>query len=263
MKDKKKKIIFLFSGTSRTYPFGLNYKKRNQEILDSYNKFLFTEKFKNLYEYKIYISTDNLHLIDTINYFSINNIGNIHLHDTNFYLHNINQLTPDVNYFLDIYNKNHDKKYIKWESSIYQHYKILCCYNLLRNDNLNDYDYIVRLRMDTKINVDILDILDLFQNKPELELFMSWDLAAIGTPKIMNCYCTGLENNYGNYKNLTNVPDILPIIYNYKNLNFYIWMYAAERQLFEMLFEYCNNNNLDINKVINGFGRDYFCSIVR
>ena len=29
-----------------------------------------------------------------------------------------------------------------------------------------------------------------------------------------------------------------------------IWTYAPERQLFEMLFEYCNNNNLDVNNSI-------------
>jgi hypothetical protein len=246
-----KKIIFLFSGNARTFPFGPNNEKRNQEILDSYNKFIFTEKFKNLYEYKIYISTDNINIEDTINYFSINNIGNIHLQDTNYYLNDINNKIPDINYFLDIYSKNHDNNYSKFENAIYQHHKILCCYNLIRNDNVNDYDYIVRLRMDIKINIDIIDVLDLFQNKTELELIMDWDRVAIGTPKIMNCYCTGLENNYGNYKNLTNVPDILPIMQDYKIVDYNIWMYAPERQLFEMLFEYCNNNNLDINKIIN------------
>jgi hypothetical protein len=107
--------------------------------------------------------------------------------------------------------------------------------------------------MDIKINVDILDILDLFKNNQELELLMCWDIAAIGKQNIMNCYCTGLENNYGNYKNLTNIPDILPIMSKYKSLDFYVWMYAPERQLFEMLFEYCNNKCLDINKVINSF----------
>ena len=71
-------IIFLFTGNARTFPFNIYHNMRNAEILDSYNKYIFTDKFKSLYKYKIYISTDDIHLSDTIYYFS-ENIGNIHL----------------------------------------------------------------------------------------------------------------------------------------------------------------------------------------
>ena len=36
--------------------------------------------------------------------------------------------------------------------------------------------------------------------------------------------------------------------YNHKNKQH--WTYAGERQLFEMLFEYCINKNIDINRTI-------------
>lgn len=44
-------IIFLFTGNARTFPFNIYYNMRNAEILDSYNKYIFTDKFKSLYKY--------------------------------------------------------------------------------------------------------------------------------------------------------------------------------------------------------------------
>jgi hypothetical protein len=256
----KKNIIFIFTGTARSSPFSLITENRHMEILDIYNTYLFTDEFKSLYNYKIYISTDNINLEDAINYFSLENIGNIHLHDTDFYLKNVEKKIEPVEYFLNIFNQQHDEKYIKWTNSIYQFHKILCSYNLFRSDNIKDCDYIIRLRMDIGISQNILEIIDLFNKNPELELCMSSDHFAIGKPNIMNCYCSGLENNYGNYKNNTIVPDILPIFADYKTLDMYVWMYAPERQLFEMLFEYCIKNELDINKAIIHY---HFAYVVR
>ena len=242
-----KNIIFIFSGTARTSPFNNNHEKRRMEILDSYNKFIFTDKFKSLYKYKVYISTDNINLEDTINYFSSDNIGNIYLQDTDYYLKNISNKIPNISHFLDIFDKRYDTNYYKWTNSVFVWYKILSCYNLFRNDDVENYDYIIRLRMDVKFIENILDILELFIQKPETEIIMDWAEFAIGKPNIMNIYCTGLENNYGNYKNLLNISN--PLI-DFNNLDIYMWMYAPERQLFEMLCEYFINNNLDVYKVI-------------
>lgn len=87
-------IVILFTGEARTFPFALNKTKYNMDVLDSYNKYFFTDKFKSLCNYKIYISTDNIDIEDTINYFSKNNIGNIHMMDTNYYLTRYNNTPP-------------------------------------------------------------------------------------------------------------------------------------------------------------------------
>jgi len=247
----KKKIVFLLTGESRTFPFSLDNQKRNINILNSYNKFIFTDKFKLLYNYKLYISTDDIHLHDTISYFSVNNIGNIHLLDANFYLTEPKNKTENINIYFDKYNNKDWMNHQKYDGSIFQHYKILDCYNLFKNtEPLENCDYIIRLRMDIEITNNIIDILYLFEENPELEIIVDWDFFAVGKPKIMDCYCSGLNNNYGNYNYQIDVPDNLPIMYDYKDLDRFRWTYAPERQLFEMLFEYCNNNNLDINKSI-------------
>ena len=84
---------------------------------------------------------------------------------------------------------------------------------------------------------------------------MQWDFLAIGRPKIMNVYCTALENKFGTYNfnaDLSNLNKI-NICPDYKTMNERKgrqWRYAAEVQLFESLFEYCNKNNYNINTKI-------------
>jgi len=252
-------IIFLFSGNARTSPFNLDVSKRNNSILQSYNDYLFTEEFKSLYNYKVYITADDVHLRDTIDYFTPNHIRNIHILDTGFYLNPIEHKTKNVDFYLEKYNNKNFENCSKYENSIYQHHKILDCYNLFRNDKETAL-FIIRIRLDVIIEKNILDILNLFKSDPELQTYCSWDFMSVGKPDIMNCYCTGLENNYGNYSYKTNVPRFLPIMHDYNDTDRIRWTYAPERQLFEMLFEYCNNNNLDINKSIKS---DNYCNIVR
>lgn len=266
-------IIFLFTGEARTFPFppDKNKNKNNIDIFDSYNKYIFTDKFKSLCNYKIYISTNNIDIEDTINYFEKNNIGNIHLMDTNYYLNPIQEEIKNVEYYMDEYLRQDFKNCLPSPNGIFQHYKILDCYNLFKNDNpFTKIDYIIRLRMDCIICEDIFESISLLNNHPELEIIIKWDFFAIGKPKIMKCYCNGLDNNYGKYTNKTIVPDNLPIVssgstkkhdWNYKQLNDYNWLYSSERQLFEMIFEYCNDNELDINHSI--YEAKEFCHILR
>jgi len=249
----KQNVFFLFSGQSRTSPFSIkNKEKRSLEILNSYNKYIFTPEFKRKYNYKVFISTDDIHLSDTINYFLTENIGNIHLLDTNYYYKNICNKVKDDSYFLNIYNKKDFGSCSKYDNSIYQHHKILDCYNMMRNsEQIDNGDYIVRLRLDIKIETDISSLIAKLENNSNLQIILGWDLIAIGKPEIMDCYCTGLENNYGNYHYNVIIPKELPIMMDYHELDKNRWTYAPERQLFEMLFEYCNNNNLDINNAIS------------
>ena len=120
---------------------------------------------------------------------------------------------------------------------------------MLRNsEHFDNVDYIVRIRFDITFKTDICSLITKLETDSNLQIILGWDLAAIGKPEIMDCYCTGLENNYGNYNYNVIVPEKLPISYP---MGKKIWTYAAERQLFEMLFEYCNNNNIDINSAIS------------
>ena len=148
---EKKHVILFFSGQARMNGLSNNSRKHNF-IIESYNKFIFTKEFKEKYNYKIFISTDNLDIQRAIDYFGVENIGNIHLFDTNYYYKNINTKIPHVDTFLEKYNNSpHWDTYSRYDGSIHQHYKILDCYNLFRNESNLPCDYMIRLRMDTII----------------------------------------------------------------------------------------------------------------
>jgi hypothetical protein len=192
----------------------------------------------------------------------VHNVGNIHLLNTDFYLHPTESKTNHINQYMDAYNNQNWNHHQKYDGSIHQHYKILDCYNLFKNDNIDliDSDYIVRLRLDVEIHQNILDVLSRFNANPELEIVLDWDLFALGKPDIMKCYCNGLNNKYGTYNYNISVPDVLPVMPDYKHRDKHRWTFAPERQLFEMLYEYCNKNSLDINRSIENIK---FCGIVR
>jgi hypothetical protein len=274
-------IIFLFSGQSRTSPFAHNYNPNN--ILESYNKFIFTPEFKSQYKYKIYITTDDIHLANTFSYFNETNIGNIHLLNSDYYYKNVKTQSKNIEHYFTKYNDNIDWShgFWKYDNSIHQHYKLMDCFNLLINDSTNNInftncDFIVRLRFDTEFCANILDVLENFKINPTLEIITSYDLFAIGKAKIMECYCDGLNNNYGKYRCIyTNERDWFQKFFqmlidycdnNHLNINDcdvldkYKWTYAPERQLFEMLFEYCDKNNLNSKDTIKDI---HCCNIIR
>jgi len=259
----KKKVVFLFSGNARTFPFSKDTHKRSHEILESYNRYVFTESFKKKYDYEIYITCDHLDLEDTLRYFSENHIKNIHLLDDDYYLttKDTNTNTKNIEYYLNKYNEKDWSHYLKHEGSIHQHYKILDCYQMAKKDNnIHNSDYIVRMRMDIEMTRDLEEIIGMIEKTPGVEIVIHYDWFALGKPSIMEWYCTGLEHNYGNYNYNVPVPDTLPVMNDYGRDDIQRWTYSAERQLFEMLYDYCVQRKLDINQTIRS---EQLCTIKR
>jgi hypothetical protein len=253
------KIAFLFTGEARCNSLSHNVNK-DYEIINSYSKFIFTDEFKSKYDYDIFISTDDIHLKNTFDYFGENKIKNIHLLNTNYYFKPINVNIPRIEYFINKYlnhNKNGCGIYL---NSIHQHYKILDAYNLLENyGDIYDYDYIFRLRLDIQFTNNILNGIRIFEN-PKTEIVCNWDTYGIGKPKMMKWYCTGLLNRYGMYNfeyNLDRPHEICKDYFDLKNNLYKRWTYAPEIQLFEHLFEYCKIHNLNVHEAIRVFGCCY------
>jgi hypothetical protein len=244
---QKKNIVLFFSGQARMNGLSNNPKKHNF-IIDSYNKFIFTKEFKDKYNYKIFISTDDLNIERAIDYFGVEHIGNIHLFNSNYYYKNINTKIPDVDIFLKKYNNSPQwDKYSRYDGSIHQHYKILDCYNLFRNEPNLPCDYMIRLRMDTIFTNNIVPMITMLENNSLLDAFIVSEIFVIGKPPIMNWYFTGLENKYGTYAQMT--PSSI-FVEGYINQDKFRWTYASEIQFFEMMYEWCINNNLDMKRNI-------------
>jgi len=249
----KQKVVFLLCGESRCNPLSFN-KNPNSDILTSLSTFIFTEEFKKQYDYTIYISTDDIHLENTISYFGREHISNIHLINTNYYLKPIKTHIPNSSHFLNIYNTYpNPENYRRYPTSILQYHRLLDAYNLFKNDSC-DCDWIIRMRWDCIFSVNIMDILKTFENNPKQEIVTSHDHFAVGKKNIMNVYCNTMLHKYGKYKfdSRTHTPVNLlcQLDKTYPPDDLNMWTYAPEIQLFETLFEYCIINSLDMESAL-------------
>ena len=238
-----KKIIFIFSGESRCNP--LSHNNNNASIIDSYNKNIFNEEFKSSYKYKICISTDDIHLHNTVNYFGNDNIMNIHLLNTGHYYKYANPIN-NIQYYIDKYNNVNRNNCQTYLNTVFQYYKLYDAYNLIDED----CDYIVRMRFDTCVIENIINLLNQLEQNPELKLIIKHDVFAIGRKDIMSYYCQTINNKFGEYNYNTVLKEPPNICMEYNELDKTRWTYAAETQVYETLFEYCNMNNLIINNAI-------------
>jgi hypothetical protein len=178
----KKRIALLICGQTRTNPLSNNSVK-HEIITDAWDKYIFSEKFKELYSYDIYISTDNINIDNAQEYFGKDNVKNIHTLDNDWYLNPVETKIPTQKELLPV-----DKippGYWDYPAIPPMYYKVYDCYNLMKNNHI-EYDYITRLRFDTVIQTDILECLNrLEQDGQELVLYA--DMFFIGKKDIM-CY---------------------------------------------------------------------------
>jgi hypothetical protein len=268
----KKKIAFIFSGEIRCNPLNHNCNNRKESIKSSYANYIFTDKFKDNYDYDVFISTDDLNLTNTYNFFGPN-LKNVHLFDTNFYSEEIESNIPKIAYYLEKYNSINFLNFNKYDNSIHQYYKLFDAYNLCKNyqkKNNISYDFIVRSRLDTEYDNNLIGCIEYLEQNKNCKLLGVWDIFAIGKNDIMDIYCSCIDKNYGNYFNpeRKNFNNSIISCSNYCNLlnndsYIYTWRFAPEIQLFECLFEYCDKNNLLIDETINTCLKTINCHIIR
>ena len=158
---------------------------------------------------------------------------------------------PDVREFLDSYlNQDFEQKDV-YRNSIYQHHKILDCFNMARESKeFTEFDVIVRIRPDTAPKYNIIPFLRSMAEQPGPRICMAWDLFAAGSPDVMTFYCTGLERDYGKIKGWTSFDEPPQLVLDYATMKRKRWTYAPERQLFEMIFRYIRKRGLSVNDVI-------------
>lgn len=240
----KKKIAFIFSGQARTSPFSIIPKDRSNIIKKSLLT-IFNSNLSKKYNYKIYINVDIIDVDSVINFFGIDKIGNIHVTDSDFYLNPIvNRSVP-----LEKYLENYEvpTPFLSYPHNINQYWRLYDSYNLYLNDNFfKDAHYIVRLRHDLNIQFTKSSFLDLLTNIKPNELFYDGDIIAIGNNKVMDTYCNAINLKFGKFdvsKDLSLRNEKYSLIFNeeyFKNLDIYRWTFAAEVQLFTILFRwYC------------------------
>ena len=104
----------------------------------------------------------------------------------------------------------------------------MCNYKSIEN-----YDYIIRIRLDTIFMKNIIHILHNFDTNQNIDYFGVADRFSIGRIQIMKKYCTMIIEKYGTYNDGHKIPDELR------------WKYSPEYQLKLLLIEFYKNNNIN------------------
>ena len=183
-------------------------------------------EFKTLYDYKLYISTDDINLHDTISYFSVNNIGNIHLLNTGFYFIEPKNKTENINIYFDKYeitepihfdfNKKHsiqnidDIKYIKLRLCDSQFWSSIL-------SNIFQFDIVIINDHKTE-NKIIGNLYNRFKNEYKLPINL---FELVKNDKYFNFYYNEIERNeYLNNWNNKLCEEVIP--YTHSEFIFYI-----------------------------------------
>jgi hypothetical protein len=248
-----KKIAILFTGQSRTNSLS-NNEYVTEMITNSYDKYFFTENFKQTYEYDIFICTDDINLGKTLEFFGKEKVKNIYFMNMQKFLYSINNEIYKFDVILNNYKKLHLGENKFHENGLHQFYKCYVAFCLL--SNYNEYDYIIRSRLDIEFVTDVQSQIEYLEKNEHAKIIASWDAFAIGKPEIMEEYlCIVLKygindfskSNHDFKKNIISIEK-----YNERKYNRYEWKNSPEIQLFECLFEYCSKNNYIIDDTIIG-----------
>jgi len=250
-----KKVCVLIVGQMRTNPLS-GSSLSTDVITNSIKKYIFNDKFKSRFNYDVYISTDNLDINSTTEFFG-DNLKNIHMSEREYlkndnlspdwYLHPINRQLPPVKHFLDLYDTYDLDGNASYKFQIYQWYRKLCGFNLI--DNYTNYDYFVVIRPDLEYHCDFSELFDFIEKNTKCQVIGRHDFYAVGKPEIMKYYCE-LVYKFGSYnKNKINYsitqPNLFPPQF-FNDADTKRWTFAPETQLACHLFTYCINNNLNI-----------------
>ena len=179
---KKPKIGFLFTGHIRSNPLGFT-SYPNFKILESFNNFIFTEEFKNKYDYDIFIATDSIDIHKAYDFFIPNCVKNIQC--TNqfnlppFYLNSLKNYIHSESYFRELFlqqpNINYYDYNIGANQIIGQMYRIYDAFNMLNNyEDYNNYDFICKIRLDVEITENILESINKMNNDNNIQMIGSW-----------------------------------------------------------------------------------------
>jgi hypothetical protein len=249
---KRKRIAILFSGQMRTNSLGINISN-NDNIINSISKYILNDELKNKYDYDVFISTDNAQIHKCKDFFG-NNLKNIHCFDINYLMNNVENKITSYNKLFHLYVNRNYNNYRIYPNTVWQFYRLYDCYNMMCNyESINNYDYIIRARLDTVFKKNIVPKIEELDNNINIHYFGAADMFGIGRIGIMEYYSTMINEKYGTFGEGHKIPDELR------------WKYAPEYQLHFCLNEYCKLNNINPSVALHSIANSVndFCPIYR
>jgi hypothetical protein len=158
----KKRVAILFSGQTRSNSLNANYNK-DTLILDSISQNFLNAEFKSKYDYDVFMSIDQIDFENAAHFFGTN-LKNIHITETDTYLHPIEIAIPKYDFFYEKMTQLDYKGCTSYIQNTYQYYRFFCAYNMMRiyqNQTDTNYDYIVRIRPDSRLMQNLIGLFNI------------------------------------------------------------------------------------------------------
>lgn len=252
----KKRVGIIYSGQTRSNSLNPNYNNDNI-ILDATSKFFLNNEFKDRYNYDVFFSVDIINVSKAKEYFG-ENLKNIHITETNWYMHPIEEIIPEFNYFHNKFLQIDFQNLPNHEHGFYQYYIMFCAYKLLKDYQQNNnikYDYLVRIRPDIRLMQDIIPLFNILENTNK-EIILEHDFQFILKYDLEELF--NFVNFYGHYKNPVE-PQNINIFKHFvheNHLNSFVsdgsTRFAPERQFGEYLNEVILKKNKKYEEVVVG-----------
>ena len=224
----KKRVGIIFSGQMRANSLNTNFTHDNI-ILESINKYLLNEEFKNKFEYDIFISTDIINIDKSIDFFK-DNLKNVNITETNWYMKPISSSINNYEYFHNKYleNVSNYSNYQIHLHGLYQYYRMYCGYNMLKNyqnETKIEYDYFIRIRPDIRLMQDLFPIFELLENSNKY-LFVEHEQLLIFKHELEDIF--KLIENYGRYNQSIDIKKSI-----------YLYLTAGDELASDVVMRFC------------------------
>lgn len=249
----KPRVAVLFSGQMRINTLNpYLYFKDDTVILDSLATCFLNDEFKSKYDYDVFFSTDVIDISKTKEVFG-ENLKNIHIIETNFYLEPIEDAILSYGYYHDKYLRTDFKGCDNHINGLYQYYRTYCAYILAKyhekKTNIK-YDYYVKIRPDSRLVQD-MNILFTILETTNKQIIMEHDHLYILKSSFQEIF--KMIDYFGFFSNY--VTDMK--IFNHLNKEpcqsiDHLYKFAPERQFMEYVLYIVVNNNLNFEDAILG-----------
>ena len=250
----KKKVAILFSGQIRTNFLNPDLKTDNR-ILESLNKYLFNNQFREYFDYDVFISVDNIDINKASNYFG-NSLRNVNLTEKNWFMEKLEQefIPKSYDFFHNKYMNRNFKNSDPHAYALFQYYRMYCSFIMAKNyEKMNHvkYDYFVRIRPDAELKLDMMLIFNILEHSTK-KLFMEHEQLCIFKSEFQNIL--RLVETYGEYDDcISKNPHI------YKHLTPTGWHpsdqimnFAPEKQFVNCAYRFSLDKRYEFDDILIG-----------
>lgn len=249
----KKRVAIIYSGQIRTN--SLNPNPRDNQVLESLQKYLLNDEFKAKYDHDVFISTDDINIEKAYQFFGPA-LKNIAFWEKGTFLNPISRhVTPHEPLYTRFRNK--DFGWLNpYAEQYHQYYRAYLACEMVRDYQAKTevkYDYFIKLRPDIRLKKNLLPIFE--QLDGGKKAFMEHNLLEIMSFEFFDLLWY-LANFYGEYTQWVgdghNINGEYP---NFCPMDCISIRYASEMQVTNCLYGLMRRKNYDPSE--HFFGSDY------